>query len=101
MKTNFLIIIGITSAIVILAMILHTELLGEHMTYGECIITASSSMDGFSSSVDKSTSENQCKQSCTWTGDSYSSQKQNVSCKFQTVSGYGWIISADELEYMM
>ena len=98
MKTRLL-ITGIISAFIILAIILHTELLGEHATYGECIVTASYSHGGFNSSVDRSTSENQCKQSCAWTGSSNQKHDDtNVSCKFQTVSGYGWIESAEEFE---
>ena len=96
MKTSLL-ITGIISAVIVLAVILHTELLGEHATYGECIVTAYL-YEGFSTSVDKSTSENQCKHSCAWAGNPHSSEKQNVSCKFQTVSGYGWIVSAEEFE---
>ena len=96
MKSNLL-ITGIISTVIILAVILHTELLGEYATYGECIVTASYSQGGFSTSVDKSTSEHQCKQSCAWMGNN--NQKHNdVSCKFQTVFGYGWIASAEEFE---
>lgn len=97
MKTHLL-LIGIISIVVVLVVVLHTELMGEHMTYGECIVTASSSMDGFISSVDKSTSENQCKQSCAWAGNSHPHERQNTSCKFQTVSGYGWTVYSEEFE---
>ncbi len=95
---TILLLVGIASIVFTFAMILHTELMGEHMTYGECIITASYSHEGFVSSADKLTSENQCKHSCAWAGNSHSGEKQNVSCRFQTVSGYGWIASAEEFE---
>ena len=96
MKTRILIIMIIVS-IVILAVILHTELFGEHATYGECLVTASSEK-GFSSSLEKSTSENQCKQSCAWTGNIKHDEKQKVSCRFQTISGYGWVESPEKFE---
>ncbi|WP_420545504.1 hypothetical protein [Nitrosopumilus sp.] len=99
MKTRLLVIIIIVS-IVILAVILHTELLGEHATYGECLITASS-INGFMSSAGKSQSEYQCKEDCLWQGNAESNEKQNVSCKFQTISGYRWIASPEEFEYMI
>ncbi len=99
LKTR-LAIIGILGLVVILAVILHTELFGENATFGECLVTASSER-GFSSSLEKSTSENQCKQSCAWSGNVESDEKENVSCKFQTVSGYGWIASPEEFEYMI
>ena len=95
-----LFIIGIVVLVIVLAVILNTELLGENVTFGECLVTASGDR-GFSSSTEKSTSENQCKQSCAWTENIESDEKLNVSCKFQTISGYGWIASSAEFEYMI
>ena len=99
MKTRLL-IIGIIGIVTVLAVILHTELLGENATYGDCLVTTVGD-SGFSSSEDKSTSENQCKQSCVWAGKVESNEKRNVSCKFQTFSGYGWVTSPEEFEYMV
>ena len=92
--------IGIMGIVSVLAVIFHTELFGENATYGGCLVT-SSSENRFSSSEDKSTSEYQCKQSCAWAGNTESNEKQNVSCKFQTISGYGWIASPEEFGYMV
>ena len=99
MKTRLL-IIGIVGIIVILAVILHTELLGENATYGQCLVTASGN-NQFSSSVEESTSEHQCKQSYVWTANVKSTEKQNVSCRFQTISGYGWVASPEEFEHIV
>ena len=55
----------------------------------------------FSSSVEESASEHQCKQSCVWMANAKSTEKQNVSCRFQTISGYGWIASPEEFEHMI
>ena len=99
MKVRILIIMAIVS-ITILAVILHTELLGEHATYGECLITASS-VNGFMSSAGRSQSEYQCKEDCVWQGNAKTNEKQNVSCKFQTMSGYGWVASPEEFEGMV
>ena len=30
-----------------------------------------------------------------------STEKQNVSCRFQTISGYGWIASPEEFEHIV
>ena len=95
-----LFIIGIVVLVIVLAVILNTELLGENVTFGECLVTAFSDR-GFSSSTEKSISENQCKQSCSHTGNAQVNEQRNVSCKFQTISGYGWIASSAEFEYMI
>ena len=99
MNAMILIVIGIIGIVSILAAILHTEALGENATYGECIITASGA-SGFMSSASGSQSEYQCKEDCVWQGNAESDEKQNISCKFQTISGYGWVASPKEFEYM-
>jgi hypothetical protein len=98
MKTRLL-IIGIIGVVAVLAAILHTELLGENATYGDCLVISSSER-GFSSSAGQS-SEIQCKQSCAQVGNSDVNEKRNVSCKFQTISGYGWVASPEEFGYMI
>ncbi len=100
MNTWILAVIGIVGIVSILATILHTEALGENATYGECLITASGA-SGFMSSASGSQSEYQCKEDCLWQGNAESNEKQNISCKFQTISGYGWIATPDEFEYMI
>ena len=99
MKTRFLIlgIIGIISA---MSIILHTELFGENTTYGQCLITSSDDR-GFTSSLDKVVTEKQCKQSCAWTDNIDSNEDRKVACKFQTISGYGWVTSPQEFEYLV
>ena len=100
MKTMILIIVGMVGTVSILATILHTETLGENATYGECLITVSS-INGFMSSAGMSQSEYQCKEDCLWQGNTDSNEKQNISCKFQTISGYGWVATPEEFEYMI
>ena len=100
MSARILIITGIIGIVSILATILHTEALGENAAYGECLITASG-VSGFMSSTSWSQSEYQCKEDCLWQGNAESNEEQNVSCKFQTMSGYGWVASPDEFEYMI
>ena len=100
MHTRILIIIGIIGIVSILTTILHTETLGENATYGECLITVSS-INGFMSSAGMSQSEYQCKEDCLWQGNTDSNEKQNISCKFQTISGYGWVATPEEFEYMI
>ena len=92
-------IITIIITVAILAIILHTELLGDHATYGQCLVT-SSSTSGFSSSSEKSISESQCKQNCVWSENMKSNESQKVSCKFQTISGYGWVASPDDFGHV-
>ena len=99
MKTRLL-IIGIIGVVTVLAFILHTELLGENATYGDCLVTTVGD-SGFSSSAEKSTSESQCKKSCVWAGNNESNEKQNVSCKFQIISGYGWVASPEEFGHII
>ena len=99
MKTRLL-IIGIVVTVSVLAVIFHTELLGENATYGECFVTIASN-NRFSSSEERSILEYQCKQSCVWAGNNESNEKQNVSCKFQTISGYGWVASPEEFGDMV
>lgn len=95
-----LLMIGIVGIVSVLAVIFHTELFGENAMYGDCLVT-SSSESRFSSSEERSILEYQCKQSCAWAGNTESNEKQNVSCKFQTISGYGWIASPEEFGYMV
>ena len=98
-KARILLILTI-SIVVILVFVLNTELLGENATYGECLVTIASN-NRFSSSEDKSISESQCKKSCVWAGNNESNEKQNVSCKFQTISGYGWVASPEEFRHII
>ena len=93
-KVYVILIIIIIAA---LAIILHTNLMGEHATYGTCIITSSSEVHGFSSSSEKSITENQCKQNCIWSGNNELYMKK-ISCSFQTITDYGWIVSPKDLE---
>ena len=99
MKTRLLVIAGITGIIMITVTVLHTELLGEGATFGQCVISASGNSGGYSS--DSSIYENQCKQSCAHAGSLEKNEIRNVSCKFQTMSGYGWVSSPEEFEYMI
>jgi len=99
MKTRLL-IIGIIGIIAALAVILHTELLGEDATFGQCIISASGNNGGYSSS-DSSFTENQCKQNCARAGNIEANEIRDVSCKFQTISGYEWISDPEEFDDMI
>jgi len=101
MKTGFLtpFVIGIIGITTILIVILHIELLGEDATFGECIISASGNDGGYLSK--SSLYENQCKQSCANAGSIEENEIRTVSCKFQTISGYGWITSPEEFDYMI
>jgi hypothetical protein len=98
MRTRLL-ILAIIGIVGILAVIFHTELLGENATYGQCIISAFGNNGGHSSK--SSIYENQCKQSCVSSGNSEVNKNRNVSCKFETISGYGWVTSPKEFEYMI
>lgn len=94
-----MIIIGILGIVAILKIILHTELLGEMATFGQCVISASGNDGGYSS--ESSIYENQCMQSCVDAGSIEENEIRTVSCKFQTISGYEWTSSPEEFEYVI